>query len=67
MKDAYSFHENDTCLNQTYDIMFNAYKKFLRILGLNIKLSLQIMAKLVEAKSHEFHVIAENGEDELIF
>ncbi len=33
MKDAYSFHENEDCLNKTYDIIFNAYKECFNKIG----------------------------------
>ena len=67
MKDAYSFHENDSCLNQTYDIMFNAYKKIFENIGFEYKVVVADNGQIGGSESHEFHVIAENGEDELIF
>ena len=67
MKDEYSFHENDTCLNQTYDIMFNAYKKIFENIGFEYKVVVADNGQIGGSESHEFHVIAENGEDELIF
>ena len=67
MKDAYSFHENDTCLNHTYDIMFNAYKKIFENIGFEYKVVVADNGQIGGSESHEFHVIAENGEDELIF
>ena len=67
MKDAYSFHENDSCLNKTYDIMFNAYKKIFENIGFEYKVVVADNGQIGGSESHEFHVIAENGEDELIF
>ena len=67
MKDAYSFHENESCLNKTYDIMFNAYKKIFENIGFEYKVVVADNGQIGGSESHEFHVIAENGEDELIF
>ena len=67
MKDAYSFHENEECLNKTYDIVFNAYKNCFNKIGLEYKVVNADNGQIGGSESHEFHVIADNGEDELIF
>lgn len=67
MKDAYSFHENEECLDKTYEIMFQAYKDCFNKIGLEYKVVNADNGKIGGSESHEFHVIAENGEDELIF
>ncbi|MFL2560115.1 MAG: proline--tRNA ligase [Gammaproteobacteria bacterium] len=67
MKDAYSFHENEECLDKTYEIMFQAYKECFNKIGLEYKVVNADNGKIGGSESHEFHVIAENGEDELIF
>ena len=67
MKDAYSFHENEECLNETYKIMFEAYKKCFNKIGFEYKVVNADNGQIGGSESHEFHVIAENGEDELIF
>ena len=67
MKDAYSFHENEECLNKTYDIVFNAYKNCFNKIGLEYKVVNADNGQIGGIESHEFHVIADNGEDELIF
>ena len=67
MKDAYSFHENEECLNETYKIMFEAYKNCFDKIGFEYKVVNADNGQIGGSESHEFHVIAENGEDELIF
>ena len=67
MKDAYSFHENESSLNETYKMMFNTYKKIFKEIGFEFKVVVADNGQIGGSESHEFHVIAENGEDELIF
>ena len=67
MKDAYSFHENESSLNETYKMMFNTYKKIFEEIGFEFKVVVADNGQIGGSESHEFHVIAENGEDELIF
>ena len=67
MKDAYSFHENEECLNKTYKIMFEAYKNCFNKIGFEYKVVNADNGQIGGSESHEFHVIADNGEDELIF
>ena len=67
MKDAYSFHANEKCLNETYDQMFVSYKKILEKINLEFKVVMASTGQIGGSESHEFHVIAENGEDELVF
>ena len=67
MKDAYSFHENEECLNKTYEIMFQAYKNCFNKIGFEYKVVNADNGQIGGSESHEFHVIADNGEDELIF
>ena len=67
MKDAYSFHENEKCLNKTYEIMFQAYKNCFDKIGFEYKVVNADNGQIGGSESHEFHVIADNGEDELIF
>ena len=67
MKDAYSFHENEECLNETYEKMFQSYKNCFNQIGFDFKVVNADNGQIGGSESHEFHVIAENGEDELIF
>ena len=65
MKDAYSFHMNSECLNQTYQDFRAAYKKILERLELEFKVVKADSGAIGGDKSEEFHVLAENGEDVL--
>ena len=65
MKDAYSFHMNEECLNQTYQDFRAAYKKILERLELEFKVVKADSGAIGGDKSEEFHVLAENGEDVL--
>ena len=67
MKDAYSFHENEECLNETYKAVFQAYKNCFDKIGFEYKVVNADNGQIGGSESHEFHVIAETGEDELIF
>jgi len=67
MKDAYSFHENEECLNKTYKAVFQAYKNCFDKIGFEYKVVNADNGQIGGSESHEFHVIAETGEDELIF
>ena len=65
MKDAYSFHMNEECLNQTYQDFRAAYKKILERLELEFKVVKADSGAIGGDISEEFHVLAENGEDVL--
>jgi prolyl-tRNA synthetase len=67
MKDAYSFHLNDQCLEQTYKIMFDAYCRIFERLELNFRPVLADTGSIGGEQSHEFHVLAESGEDDIAF
>ena len=67
MKDAYSFHENEECLNETYKTVFQAYRNCFDKIGFEYKVVNADNGQIGGSESHEFHVIAETGEDELIF
>lgn len=63
MKDAYSFHLNKESLQETYDEMFNAYSRIFTRLGLKFRAVLADTGSIGGSQSHEFHVLAESGED----
>ncbi len=63
MKDAYSFHLNANSLQKTYDDMHNAYSRIFTRLGLKFRAVLADTGSIGGALSHEFHVLAESGED----
>ena len=67
MKDAYSFHISDACLEETYQQMFNTYCAIFTRLGLDFRPVLADTGNIGGSTSHEFHVLAESGEDEIVF
>lgn len=67
MKDAYSFHLDDASLQQTYDVMFQAYSNIFTRLGLDFRAVIADSGAIGGAVSHEFHVLADSGEDAIAF
>jgi prolyl-tRNA synthetase len=67
MKDAYSFHLNQECLNTTYQTIREAYKAIFNRLGLDYKIVKADSGAIGGEISEEFHVLAESGEDTLAF
>jgi len=67
MKDAYSFHVNDESLNQTYEQMYQAYSRIFERLGLDFRPVIADTGSIGGSKSHEFHVLADSGEDAIAF
>jgi len=67
MKDAYSFHLDKDSLQQTYDDMYQAYSKIFTRLGLEFRVVLADTGAIGGSQSHEFHVLADSGEDTLAF
>lgn len=67
MKDAYSFHLDDDSLQQTYEIMYQAYSNIFTRLGLKFRAVLADTGSIGGALSHEFHVLADSGEDAIAF
>jgi prolyl-tRNA synthetase len=67
MKDAYSFHANEECLQKTYEQMHAAYCNIFNRLGLDFRPVLADTGSIGGASSHEFHVLAESGEDDIAF
>ncbi|BCG63559.1 MAG: prolyl-tRNA synthetase [Methyloprofundus sp.] len=65
MKDAYSFHLSNESLQETYDVMFQAYTNIFTRLGLNFRPVIADSGSIGGAISHEFHVLADAGEDAL--
>lgn len=66
MKDAYSFHLNQTSLQATYDSMYQAYCRIFDRLGLRYRAVEADTGAIGGSTSHEFQVLADTGED-LIF
>lgn len=67
MKDAYSFHMNYESLQQTYDAMHAAYTAIFTRLGLDFRAVLADTGSIGGNSSHEFHVLADSGEDDIAF
>ncbi|UFH50354.1 proline--tRNA ligase [Pseudomonas sp. KNUC1026] len=67
MKDAYSFHADQASLQQTYDRMHKAYCNVFTRLGLDFRPVEADNGSIGGAGSHEFHVLASSGEDDVIF
>ncbi|MBO9491913.1 proline--tRNA ligase [Endozoicomonas sp. G2_1] len=67
MKDAYSFHLGEECLQKTYQVMFDAYCRIFERLGLDYRPVLADTGSIGGDASHEFHVLAESGEDDIVF
>ena len=63
MKDAYSFHLDQTSLDETYDDMFTAYNNIFSRMNLKFRPVLADTGSIGGNKSHEFHVLADSGED----
>ncbi|WP_413664409.1 proline--tRNA ligase [Microbulbifer sp. CNSA002] len=67
MKDAYSFHVNEDSLQETYDIMHGAYCQVFERIGLDYRPVLADTGSIGGSSSHEFHVLAQSGEDDIAF
>ena len=67
MKDAYSFHVDQVSLQLTYDDMYRAYSNIFSRLGLNFRPVQADNGSIGGSGSHEFHVLAESGEDDIVF
>jgi prolyl-tRNA synthetase len=67
MKDAYSFDRDLAGLQKSYDIMFDAYGRIFRRFGLQFRAVAADNGAIGGTGSHEFHVIADTGEDALVY
>ncbi len=67
MKDAYSFHSNLESLDDTYQLMHQTYTNIFTRLGLNFRAVQADSGSIGGSASHEFHVLAESGEDDIAF
>ena len=67
MKDAYSFHLDQASLQETYDVMYRAYSNIFNYLGLKFRAVIADSGSIGGAVSHEFHVLADSGEDAIAF
>ncbi len=67
MKDAYSFHLDQESLQASYDVMYQAYTNIFNQLGLKFRAVIADSGSIGGAISHEFHVLADSGEDAIAF
>jgi prolyl-tRNA synthetase len=67
MKDAYSFHLDEASLKETYQVMHEAYTRIFTRLGLDFRPVLADTGAIGGSGSHEFHVLADSGEDAIAF
>ena len=67
MKDAYSFHIDQASLQQTYDAMHQAYTNIFTRFGLDFRPVMADSGSIGGSGSHEFHVLADSGEDAIAF
>jgi prolyl-tRNA synthetase len=67
MKDAYSFHLDQASLQETYDVMYKAYTNIFTRFGLKFRAVIADSGSIGGAVSHEFHVLADSGEDAIAF
>ncbi|MBI5007444.1 MAG: proline--tRNA ligase [Nitrosomonadales bacterium] len=67
MKDAYSFHSSFDSLEQTYRVMYDTYSRIFTRLGLQFRAVAADTGAIGGSGSHEFHVLADSGEDGLAF
>ena len=67
MKDAYSFHTSKESLQETYDVMYQTYNNIFSRLGLDFRAVQADTGSIGGSASHEFQVLANSGEDDVIF
>lgn len=67
MKDAYSFHTSQESLQETYDTMYQAYSKIFSRMGLDFRAVQADTGSIGGSASHEFQVLAQSGEDDIVF
>ena len=67
MKDAYSFHISQESLQETYDSMYEAYSKIFTRIGFDFRAVQADTGSIGGSASHEFQVLAQSGEDDVVF
>jgi len=67
MKDAYSFHVDKASLDATYREMYDCYERIFTRLGLRFRAVAADTGSIGGTGSHEFHVLAESGEDAIAY
>ncbi len=67
MKDAYSFHADEASLDATYHLMYDTYCRIFTRLGLMFRAVAADTGAIGGSASHEFHVLADSGEDAIAY
>ncbi|MFQ1049350.1 proline--tRNA ligase [Avibacterium paragallinarum] len=67
MKDAYSFHTTKESLQETYEVMYQTYSNIFSRLGLDFRAVQADTGSIGGSASHEFQVLAQSGEDDIVF
>jgi len=67
MNDAYSFHADEASLEQTYRAMIDCYSRIFTRLGLKFRAVAADTGAIGGTGSHEFHVLADSGEDAIAY
>lgn len=67
MKDAYSFHVDKASLDETYGEMYDCYSRIFTRLGLKFRAVAADTGSIGGTGSHEFHVLADSGEDAIAY
>ncbi|MDX1379850.1 MAG: proline--tRNA ligase, partial [Xanthomonadales bacterium] len=67
MKDAYSFHIDEASLDATYWEMYEVYSRIFTRAGLQFRAVRADSGAIGGSQSHEFHVLADSGEDQIAF
>lgn len=67
MKDAYSFHLDQVSLEETYQVMHQTYCRIFERIGLAYRPVQADTGSIGGNASHEFHVLADSGEDAIAF
>ncbi len=67
MKDGYSFHLDQASLQETYQVMYDTYTRIFERMGLHFRPVDADTGSIGGSASHEFHVLADSGEDAIAF
>lgn len=67
MKDAYSFDRDSDSAQASYDAMYDAYQRIFTRIGLNFRAVAADTGSIGGSRSHEFQVIADTGEDLIVY
>lgn len=67
MKDAYSFDRSEEAAQASYDAMYDAYMSIFTRLGLTFRAVAADTGSIGGSRSHEFQVIADTGEDLIVY